>query len=302
MNTFAPMQRNTTLYPYENEQIAIHRFRSNPSDLPPILLIHGSIENGKIFYSESGKGLAPYLAQQGFDVFVADLRGKGSSLPLVHAKSPASQTDTIEGELPFIINKVKEITGTDALHLGAHSWGGVLLLSAYALFYQEWNIKSMIFFGTKRRIGIRTFEKFRTIDLGWTLLGSLFTLLYGYLPAKKLRMGSDDEPGKFYFQLNRWVYSKRWIDPETKFNYREKINTLHLPPLHFYTGIHDRLLGHPHDVKRLAAETGQAHATVSILGKQNGNLHNYNHINILTHPDAVNDHFPEVAELFKKYS
>lgn len=231
------MQRETTLYPYGNEQIAIHRFCSGPSAYPPVLLIHGSIESGKIFYSGSGKGLAPYLAQQGFDVFVADLRGKGSSRPLVNRESPASQTNTIHGELPFLVETVKTITGADSLHLGAHSWGGVLLMSAYAHFHESWNIKSMIFFGTKRRIGIRTFEKFRTIDLGWTLLGSLGTWFCGYLPAKKLRMGSDDEPGKFYFQLNRWVYSKKWIDPETRFNYREKIRSLTLPPLHFYTGI-----------------------------------------------------------------
>lgn len=296
------MQRETILYPYGNEQIAVHRFSSGPSVFPPVLLVHGSIENGKIFYSGSGKGLAPYLAQNGFDVFVADLRGKGASRPLVNRHSKATQTDTIEGELPFLVNKIKETTGADSLHLGAHSWGGVLLLSAYALFHGQWNVKSMVFFGTKRRIGIRTFQKFRVIDLGWTLLGSLATWVCGYLPAKKLRMGSDDEPGKFYFQLNRWVYSKKWIDPETGFNYREKLGTLTLPPLHFYTGVHDRLLGHPHDVKRLALETGQAHATVHILGKQNGNRHNYNHINILTHPDAVNDHFPEVAGLFRKYS
>ncbi|MBL7685765.1 MAG: alpha/beta hydrolase, partial [Deltaproteobacteria bacterium] len=31
-----------------------------------IWMLHGSVENGKIFYSENGKGLAPYLAQQGF--------------------------------------------------------------------------------------------------------------------------------------------------------------------------------------------------------------------------------------------
>lgn len=296
------MQRETTFHPYKNEQIAIHRFHSGPSPYPPLLLIHGSIENGKIFYSGSGKGLAPYLAQNGFDVFVADLRGKGASRPSVTRKSPASQTDTIEGELPFLVNTVKEISGSDALHLGAHSWGGVLLMSAYALFHEQWNVKSMIFFGTKRRIGIRTFEKFRTIDLGWTLLGSAATFFCGYLPAKKLRMGSDDEPGKFYFQLNRWVYSKNWIDPETHTDYRAKLRTLRLPPLHFYTGIHDRLLGHPRDVQRLADETGQPHAAVHILGKHNGNRHNYNHINILTHPDAVNDHFPEVLELFRRYS
>jgi len=30
----------------------------------PIVMIHGAIENGKIFYSESGKGLAPFLCKK----------------------------------------------------------------------------------------------------------------------------------------------------------------------------------------------------------------------------------------------
>ena len=296
------MRKEIIHHSFKDETIAIHRFHGGEPDLPPVILVHGSIESGKIFFSASGKGYAPFLAQNGFDVFVVDLRGKGSSRPLVNARSKASQTDTIMEEIPSIIKKVKEITGSHALHLGAHSWGGVLLLSAYALFHSEWNIKSMVFFGTKRRIGIRNFNKFKTIDLGWTMIGSIATFFCGYLPAKKLKMGSDDEPGKFYYQLDRWVRSKNWVDPETKFDYREKLQSLMLPPIHFYTGINDTLLGHPDDVQRLADETAQRHAIVKVLSKQNGNKQDYNHINILTHPDAINDHFMEVLALLKKYS
>ena len=295
------MNKTTIFHPFKGETVAIHRFAIGQSPYPPVLLVHGSIESGKIFYSSSGKGFAPFLAQNGFDVFVVDLRGKGASTPAVSRKSTASQTDTILEEIPSVIQKIKEVTGSDSIHLGAHSWGGVLLLSAYALFYEQWKVKSMIFFGTKRRIGIRNFEKFTKIDLGWCAIGSLSTLLYGYLPAKALKMGSDDEPATFYREVNKWVYRKNWIDIQTRFDYRQKLQTLTLPPIHFYTGIHDRLLGNPEDVKRLAAEVNQPEA-VKILGKQNGNLHNYDHINILTHPDAVKDHFVEVAELYKKYS
>ena len=40
----------------------------------PILMVHGAIENGRIFYTESGKGLACFLARHGYQVYVADLR------------------------------------------------------------------------------------------------------------------------------------------------------------------------------------------------------------------------------------
>jgi pimeloyl-ACP methyl ester carboxylesterase len=286
---------------FGRHQLALHRFSKGQSPHPPVLLIHGSIENGKVFFSKSGKGYAPFLADAGFDVFVADLRGKGESTPFVARGFKASQTDTISKEIPFLVDRVLSITGADSLHLGAHSWGGVLLLSAYALCHQKWNIRSFIFFGTKRRIGIFNWARFTTIDLGWSILGAFFTILYGYLPAKKLKMGSDNEPSRFYFQVNRWVYSKRWTDAETGTDYRKILKNLMLPPVHLYTGKNDKLLGHPEDVRRLALEIGHPEA-VTVLSRENGYRHDYDHINILTHPDAVHDHFQEVLTQLQKYS
>ncbi len=286
---------------FKKEEIAIHRFKNKKSNFPPILLIHGSIENGKVFYSKSGKGLAPYLAQQGFDVYVADLRGRGASKPAVSRHSRTSQTDTITEELPAIINKVKEVSGYDSLHFGAHSWGGVLLLCTYALYHTQLDINSMIFLATKRRISIKSLNRFLTIDVGWTVLGRILNSIFGYFPAKKIKVGSDNEASRFYLQNNAWVYTKTWIDPETGFDYRDKLSTIELPPVYFYTGVGDKVLGHPSDVKKLAEESGIQEA-VTILSKENGNLHDYDHVNILTHPDAVKDHFPKIAELYKQHS
>lgn len=296
------MKKETSFHTLGPDRIALHRFSGTKSSYPPVLLIHGSIENGKIFYSNSGKGLAPFLAKNGFDVFVADLRGKGDSTPAVNKNTKANQTSTIREEIPLLIQKVQEMSGQRAVHLGAHSWGGVMLLAAYALFHEQWNIKSMIFFGTKRRIGIFNFNRFKTLDLGWSLIGSLATLIAGYLPAKKLKMGSDDEPAGFYFQVNRWVYAKSWTEKETGIDFSRMLQSIALPPVHLYTGINDKLLGHPKDVQRLANELGPGKAAVKVLGIQAGNKHNYNHINILTHPDAQDDHFLEVLQLLKKYS
>lgn len=293
--------KSTMRLAFKNEEIAIHRFKNKKSDFPPILLIHGSIENGKVFYSKSGKGIAPYLEQQGFDVFVADLRGRGASQPAISRHSNISQTDTITEELPAIISKVKEISGSSSLHLGAHSWGGVLLLSTYALYHSELNINSMVFFGTKRRISIKNLNRFITIDLGWTVLGRILTSIYGYFPAKKIKVGSDNDASRFYLQNNAWVYSKKWVDPETGFNYRKKLITIDLPPVYFYVGVKDKIFGHPIDVKKFAEESGTSEI-VTILSRENGNLVDYGHINILTHPDAVKDHFPKIAELYKMHS
>lgn len=57
------IQRQSIAVPLANGDIlTLQRFRGAESG-PPVLMLHGAIENGRIFYSESGKGLAPYLAR-----------------------------------------------------------------------------------------------------------------------------------------------------------------------------------------------------------------------------------------------
>jgi predicted alpha/beta hydrolase len=284
-------------FDFKGEKICLHRFGKSHGK-PFIFLLHGSIENAKIFYSSSGKGLAPYLAAHGYEVFVPDLRGKGKSTPKVQRGSRATQTDTILEEIPYLIEKAKEISGTDTFHLGAHSWGGVLLLASYSV-HPDWHVQSLVCFGTKRRIGLSGFKKFRMIDLGWNLLGNIFTSLYGYLPAVKTKMGSDNEPATFYRQVNRWVYSKEWIDPETGENYRELVRKLPHIPMRFYTGINDDMLGHPDDVKRLMDEVNNPRAELVVLSKAAGNKEDYGHIDILTGKHCTTDHFPAVYEFFR---
>lgn len=63
-------------------RLHMRRFYQDPEG-EPIWMMHGSIEDGRIFYSPSGKGLASFLAAQGYDVIVADLRGRGKSTPAI---------------------------------------------------------------------------------------------------------------------------------------------------------------------------------------------------------------------------
>ncbi len=286
---------------FKDGSIAIHRFKKEDSSFPPVLLIHGSIENSGIFFSKSGKGLAPFLVSHGFEVFVPDLRGRGESKPSISRKIRFSQAETIKEELPAIVKKVLELSGAESIHLGAHSWGGVLLLSTYALFREQLNVKSMVLFGSKKYIGIKSLLRFLRIELGWIGLGGFLSTIYGYFPAKEFGAGSDNEPNPYNRDTMRWVRSKSWVDPETKLDYGKILRSTKIPPSLIYAGVNDKVLGHPKDVKFLTEQAGIPEA-FQMLGKKYGNLHDYGHIDMLTHKDAKNDHFPEVAEFFKQNS
>jgi len=271
-------------------------------DSVPCLLLHGSIENGKIFYSKSGKGLGPYLAQNGFDVFIADLRGRGDSKPAVDKKSSHDQRDAILNEIPAFLEKVNEIKGNQPIHLMAHSWGGVLILS-YLARYKPSNIKSLVFFGTKRRIDVINFDSLWRIYLLWDKVGGLLSKFYGYLPAKEYRFGSDNEPVAFYKQVKKWAIRGKWIDQTDGFDYGKELLKLSIPPTLYLTGSKDTHMGHKDDVKRLMHEVGNnPQDKFILLSRDKGFSLDYNHINILTHPNAREDHFPLVIKWVKEHS
>ena len=262
----------------------------------PVFMVHGSIENGRIFYSESGKGLAPYLAKAGYDVFIADLRGKGKSTPKINKDSTFGLTEVIREDMPAFINKIKEIKGNAPQHWFSHSFGGVLMLACLALNPEIVRLSSMVTFGNKRYLQTQSFKRFMMLNLGWYFLGSMILMVKKFLPAKKMNLGADDETKKTFRETNQWLERKEWRDWYDGFDYAAKLRELSLPPVLSLTGANDPVLGRKEDCQRLLDEIESKNHEVVVIGKENGNLHDYNHNDLVTHRDAPEDHYKIVLE------
>lgn len=275
----------------------IHRIY-NEGNQKVIFLVHGYFEDSRIFYSASGKGFAPFLAKHGYDVYMCDLIGKGKSTPKVSDGANQNQHEIITKDLPQYLDKIRKISGSEKIHLGGHSWGGVVVL-AYLARFKDKNIQSFISFGSKRRIGVKGWRKLLYITIAWNWYGGRLVKKHGYLPAAKMKMGDQDEPKDYYLDATRWVDELDWIDPTDGFKYTDNFN-FELPPMLFYTGQGDKILGHPRDVKRLLNEVNPQQFEYKVIGIKNGNKHNYDHINILTHKDAPSDHFEDVLKFLEK--
>lgn len=284
------------------DELHLKRFYTRGLLGPPIFMLHGAIENGRVFYSQSGKGLAPYLARNGFDVYVGDLRGKGESRPRIHRHSRYGQTEAITEDIPALVNAIRKIRGETKQHWIAHSWGGVLMGSYLARFEDHRHlVNSMVCFATKRTIRVCHLKKRFIMDFCWGPLARLLVKIFGYLPTKPLRLGADNETDKFHHHIRLWVNPAHpWVDPDDGFDYGAAILQVRLPKTLHLAGVADSHLGNPKDVSDFVKETGVRKVIYRVLSKREGNLHDYSHVDILTHPDAVKDHFPLVLDWLKE--
>lgn len=268
----------------------------------PILMIHGMVEDGRIFYHKSGKGLACYLASQGFDVYVADLRGIGLSKPKISSQSKHGQTETIRDDIPALIDFVLAKSPHEKLHIAAHSWGRVN--SHSALLRKPEMIEkvfSAVYFGSKRTVRAKTFDRYLKVELVWNRLAFLMGRNKGYLPAKRYGLGSENETLKTHKQCVKWVKYLPWQDSDDGFDYAKAAEELILPPTLYFAALRDTSLGHRYDVRNFIKESGKHASQYVLLAKSHGNQLDYDHIDMLTAKECVTDHFREVLKWFKRH-
>ncbi|MCS3456197.1 pimeloyl-ACP methyl ester carboxylesterase [Aeromonas sp. BIGb0405] len=266
------------------------------SQAEPVLMVHGAIENGRIFYTESGKGLACFLARHGYQVYVADLRGRGQSEPSIAKVQDHGQHELITEDLPTLQAWIAARHPGHKVHWVAHSWGGVLMASTLVRFPDlAAGIASLLFFGSKRGVSVQNPERWLKVDLFWNRLAPWLARSRGFLAARRLKIGADDEPLRYLEETIPWVKCGPWQDPYDGFAYDEAAERVPWPPLWLISAKADRVLGHPEDVHRFGAELGvRARPRHTRLGRDRGNRLDYDHINMLTAPQAIDDHFPEI--------
>lgn len=270
-------------------------FGSESTTAPVLLLLHGAMADSRL-YLAAQRGLAGFLAEQGCCVYVADLRGHGDSLPALGGQPPIEPRDLIRHDIPALLNALLERHPAQHLFVLSHGWGGVWLASALIREPQLLGrISGLVQLAVRRRAkaGGR-WVRFARRAL-WGTLASLMGRFKGRIPASAMGLGSQDEACAIHAANLAWERGE-WRDLDDGFDYASALKNLAWPPSLYLAGDRDRVLGHVEDVRLFARELGRHDAQVILLEKGRGCSRHYGHTDLLTHPQAEQDHFPLIAD------
>lgn len=280
----------------DNEQIFVHRVventsqQNNSASREPVLMLHGSYSNRHFWISPKGLGLAPYLFDQGFDVWVIEFRGHGASPKSAQFKHYLAE-QWGQSDLPAAINFIYEQT-QQAVNLTAHSAGGVNLLAALSKQkIDESKLMRAVLLGVQTTYG----QDYLKNSLLFMFI-KFAMKVYGRFPAKKLKFGPEDESNSVMLQMMNWRRTGKWLDSQGN-DFWQGIPNIKLPIMMITSD------GDAQDPKKgveLLFERFTCEKDYICLGKALGYKKDYSHPGMVVDKDAKLEVYPLVLDWLKK--
>lgn len=263
----------------------------------PVFMLHGLVEEGRIFYSAEGYGLAWYMASLGYDVYIPDLRGKGKSWPALASDSQDGLHEAINEDIPALLRAIVRKRGPLPQIWVSHAWGGVLASSYYARYGDRFApVQSMVYFGSRRRVSDDGWRKNLALKGVWKNAMMMASRLSGYVPAQQLKLGTSNESRVYFRDVLTWMFDSAWIDRVDNFDYAVAAKMRAFPASLYFASELDTVYGCPNDVREFIHELGEHRGRLIMLSKQGGSQREYGHIDMLSGMDAERDHFPVLIQ------
>lgn len=280
------MTMNSTACAAESE-LLVRRFGESGT---PVLMLHGLGARGDVFYPAPGSGLAPWLENAGYSVHVADLRMCSSAEVLA---ADTSQYQLITEDLPALFERIKQTHPQQRFFIISHGWGGVLV--ACALIRQpEWldRIAGLVQIGVRRVCQQTNWQRRLLLDLMWGRVAPFVGRRQQTVALRSLGLGRVDISRQLHEDVQVWQNGGKWHDPQDGFDYATALTEMGWPDSLYIAGSNDHCMGHVTDIRLFARELGAHDAQLILLQKGIGSVRSYGHHDLLTHPQAVADHFP----------
>jgi pimeloyl-ACP methyl ester carboxylesterase len=281
------------IYTQDNVRLAISRIkpRSGHKLTIPVVLIHGSYSTRSFWVSDKGMGLGVYLAEQGFDVWIPELRGHGLS-PKGVSFSEITAEDQIRYDLPAIQDAVFTMTGTSAFWIG-HSFGGLFALAALSMSWMnQEKVAGMVTFGSQITMG----DGYLKIPpVAWSL--SAILKLLGNFPAPAFGLGPEVEAAGTMLETIRWKkFRGKWTNSEGV-SYWKGLEEIKIPVL-TYAAANDKN-DPPAGCRKIHKRLGSLDKMFMVLGKDAGFSKDYDHVGMVVSKEAQQEVWPDLAGWLK---
>lgn len=170
-----------------------------------VVCLHAMMTDGRYFGARREDSFATALARSGLDVYVADFRGHGRSVPPHARGGDWSFDDLVERDLPAIVSAAAAASSCapSDLRILGHSLGGLVTCAALGTGTIT-APKRLVLAATSVWLGGNLRRK--------AIMGAYrgITKLLGHAPIRRLRLGTADESRGYVAQLTGWASTGRW--------------------------------------------------------------------------------------------
>lgn len=225
----------------DGARLSVFRVRPRAGARAACVLAHAMMARSAYMRS---RGFADHLARRGLDVFAFDFRGHGASARV----APWSFDDLVHLDLPAVVTAAAKAAGVapgELRYLG-HSLGGLVGLAAFSTGVAPAPARLALASTSLWLEGSRGSRARRALMAALAASGRPT----GFVPVRRLRLGSDDEAYPYMAQLAQWARAGRWTG-ERGVEYGREVTRLRVPALAL-TGEGDRLC-RPEDADAMRA-------------------------------------------------
>ncbi|MCA9695628.1 MAG: alpha/beta fold hydrolase [Myxococcales bacterium] len=234
-----------------------------------------------------GAGLVSTLARAGWEVFAADLRGRGGASPRASEGAAWSYDDLVRHDLPALVDAARRAAPGLPLFVVGHSLTGhVSVAAAGCGLYSVAPDGHVLLAANHWLPSLEPRRARRALKAAMIAALSLAARSTGRMPARALRIGTVDESADYARQLVRFWRDDRWRSRDGACDYLAALQRVPGSILAVYSR-GDRLLGHPEPAVRWARHLPED-AEVWICGRgAHGLTFDPDHMQLVTDPRST---------------
>jgi predicted alpha/beta hydrolase len=260
--------------------------REPPRARATAILLHSSMASRRTWSLPRDAGFAAVLAEQGVRTLALDFRGHGESGVSASRGGRWNFDDLVREDLPALCRAARERWPADRLSLVGHSLGGQVAIASVATGLADADAIAVL--ATNVLLPSEEPNPFLRARKGAVAQGMrAVTKAFGYFPARRLGVGSDDEAAPYVESWTGHWERDQWTSDDLAVDYFAAMAELRVPVL-AVASLADRFLCTPQAAFRFIQHAASAKVRFELLRRSDDDTYGPpDHMEMVTTRSAV---------------